>query len=294
MTDNNGLKNLLSQESREKALKSPKQIGEKVRVTAAPVYLLATAVLLMIGAYIVWGFLGNVTDKANYVGVVFPAQGTVDVGLPNKGVVRSMFVHTGDKVQQGQSIALVSIGDGYSFLTSKVNGIVIASRADNEPFEALEPIVSIIDTDAPEGLSQQTQLIAFADYDAQRDLREGMEAEVWPSDEKRDEIGYIRGRITKVVRYPATTEQMGQMLKSQILAQRLREGKDAVYEVRIELLHQAEDSTQYDWSFGVPDDVVVSVGTHCSVLTQTKRRSIFKFLFEEAKSKFHAVQQTIE
>lgn len=294
MTDNNGLKNLLSQESREKALKSPKQIGEKVRVTAAPVYLLATAVLLMIGAFIVWGFLGNVTDKANYVGVVFPAQGTVDVGLPNKGVVRSMFVHTGDKVQQGQSIALVSIGDGYSFLTSKVNGIVIASRADNEPFEALEPIVSIIDTDAPEGLSQQTQLIAFADYDAQRDLREGMEAEVWPSDEKRDEIGYIRGRITKVVRYPATTEQMGQMLKSQILAQRLREGKDAVYEVRIELLHQAEDSTQYDWSFGVPDDVVVSVGTHCSVLTQTKRRSIFKFLFEEAKSKFHAVQQTIE
>ena len=45
MTDNNGLKNLLSQESREKALKSPKQIGEKVRVTAAPIYLLAKAEL---------------------------------------------------------------------------------------------------------------------------------------------------------------------------------------------------------------------------------------------------------
>ena len=294
MADHNGLKNPLSQESREKALKSPKQIGEKVRVTAAPVYLLAAAVLMMIGAFIVWGFLGNVTDKAYYVGVVFPGQGAVDIGLPNKGVVRSMFVHTGDNVRQGQSIALVSIGDSYSFLTSKVNGIVIASRADNEPFEALEPIVSVIDTDAPEGLSQQTQLIAFADYDAQRALRDGMEAQVWPSDEKRDEIGYIRGRITKVVRYPATLEQMGQMVKSQILAQRLREGKDAVYEVRIELLHQAEDSTQYDWSFGVPDDVVISVGTHCSVLTQTKRRSIFQFLFEEAKSKFHAVQQAIE
>lgn len=64
----NNLRHPLSQESRQRALRSPKQIGERVRVTAAPIYLLATAVLLMIGAFILWGFLGVVTDKAYYSG----------------------------------------------------------------------------------------------------------------------------------------------------------------------------------------------------------------------------------
>ena len=50
---------------------------------------------------------------------------------------------------------------------------------------------------------QQTQLIAYADNDAQRQLRIGMEAQVWPANEKRDEVGYVRGRISQVVRYPA-------------------------------------------------------------------------------------------
>lgn len=265
-----------------------------MRVTAAPIYLLATAVLLMIGAFILWGFLGVVTDKAYYSGVVFPAQGTVDVILPNKGVVRSMLVHTGDRVSKGQSVALVSIDNGYSFLTSTVNGYVVSTKADNEPFEHLEPIASIMDTDAPGGLSQRTQLIAYADYEAQRLLQEGMEAEVWPSDESRDEIGYIRGRITKVARYPVNDRVMSQTLRSDRMAQRLKDGDDVVYEVRIDLLRQPGDSTQYLWSFGVPKDVVVNFGTHCSVRSQTNRRSIFQYLFEEAKSKFHAVQQAIE
>jgi len=42
-----------------------------------------------------------------------------------------------------------------------------------------------------------------ADNDAQRQLRIGMEAQVWPANEKRDEVGYVRGRISQVVRYPA-------------------------------------------------------------------------------------------
>lgn len=294
MKENNSLRNPLSPESREKAVLSPSDVGTCLRVTAAPVYLLAAAVLLMIGAFIVWGFLGNVTDKANYQGVVFPAQGTVDIGLPNSGVVRTMFVHKGDSVTQGQTIALVSIGEGHSFLTSKVKGYVISTLNDNESFQALEPIVSIVDVNSPDNLSQGTQLIAYADYEAQRDLEVGAEAQVWPSDEKRDEIGYIRGRITKVVRYPATDEEMRLTLKSDLMAQRLKGGNDVVYEVRIDLLHSAENPGEYDWSFGVPAGVSMGIGTHCSVLTQTNRRSIFVYLFEEVKRKFHAVEEGLK
>jgi len=275
-------------------IQSPNQIGEHLRVTSVPTYLLAAAIIILFGAFFVWGFLGNVSDKAYYSGVVFPVQGTTDITLPNKGMVRTMLVHNGDSVRQGQTVALVSIGDSYSFLTSTVNGLVISTKTDNEPFEAFDPIVSVIDDDAADGASQPTQLIAYADNEAQRDLRIGMETQVWPADEKRDEIGYVRGRITQVVRYPAAADEVRKTLKSNILAKQLLEQGDVVYEVRIDLLRLPEDSTRYDWSFGEPADVSMGIGTYCSVLTETKRRSMFQYLFESARTRFRNLKQKLE
>ena len=275
-------------------LQSPNQIGEHLRVTSVPTYLLAAAIIILFGAFFVWGFLGNVSDKAYYSGVVFPVQGTADITLPNKGMVRTMLVHNGDIVQKGQTVALLSIGDSHSSLTSTVDGLVISTKTDNEPFEAFDPIVSVIDGNASDGPSQHTQLIAYADNEAQRDLRIGMETQVWPADEKRDEIGYVRGRITQVVRYPAAADEVRKTLKSNILAKRLLEQGDVVYEVRIDLLRLPEDSTRYDWSFGEPADVSMGIGTYCSVLTETKRRSMFQYLFESARTRFRNLKQKLE
>ena len=148
---------------KENELQSPDQIGEHLRVTAVPTYLLATAAFVLLAAFIVWGFLGNVSDKAYYSGVVFPVQGTTDITLPNKGIVRTMLVHNGDSVRQGQTVAMVSIGDSHSFLTSTVSGLVISTKSDNEPFEAFDPIVSVIDGTGTSQHIAQTQLIAYAD-----------------------------------------------------------------------------------------------------------------------------------
>ena len=313
----NAVKNKFSKESNGDALRSPEQLGDHLRVTSVPTYLLAAAIILMLGAFIVWGFLGNVSDKAYYSGVVFPVQGTTDITLPNKGMVRTMLVHNGDSVHQGQTVALVSIGDSHSFLTSTVNGLVISTKTDNEPFEAFDPIVAVVEETggrskegrskerrskegrSKERRSQETgdrrhQLIAYADNAAQRDLRIGMEAQVWPADEKRDEIGYVRGRITQVVRYPAAADEVRQTLKSNILAKRLLEQGDVVYEVRIDLLPSPEDPTRYDWSFGEPADVSMGIGTYCSVLTETRRLSMFEYLFEASRTRFRNLKLKFE
>ena len=293
-------------ENSEDTLQSPEQIADHLRVTYVPTYLLASAAIVLLAAFIVWGFLGNVSDKAYYSGVVFPVQGTTDITLPNKGIVRSMLVHNGDSVRQGQTVAMVSVGDSHSFLTSTVNGLVISTKADNEPFEAFDPIVSVVGSHGDGSAIQfskkmvsqsphgDTQLIAYADNESQRDLRIGMEAQVWPADEKRDEIGYVRGRITQVVRYPADADDLRQTLKSNILAKRLLEQGDVVYEVRIDLLRLPEDTTCYDWSFGQPVNVSMGIGTYCSVLTETRRCSMFEYLFESARTRFRDLKLRFE
>ena len=276
-------------------IQSPEQIPDHLHVTYVPTYLLAAAAALLLAAFIVWGVLGSVSDKAYYSGVVFPVQGTTDITLPNKGIVRSMLVHNGDIVHEGQTIAMVSIGDSHSFLTSTFNGLVISTKSDNEPFEAFDPIISVVDGRKGSSQLQRTRLIAYADNEAQRDLRVGMEAQVWPADEKRDEIGYIRGRITQVVRYPAHAVDVRQRLKSDVLAQRLLgDGQKVVYEVLIDLQRDPSDPTSYDWSFGQPDNVSMGIGTYCSVLTETRRLSIFEYIFEASRTRFRNLKQRFE
>jgi hypothetical protein len=271
---------------------SPSEIGDHLKITYIPTYLLATAVTLLIAAFIVWGILGNVSDKAYYSGVIFPAGGTNDITLPNSGIVRNIMVHNGDSIHEGQTVATVSVGGGYSFLTSTVSGLVINVKGEGDSFEAFEPIVSVVKSGAA---NSQMHLIAFANNEAQRHLCVGMEAQVWPANEKRDEIGYVRGRITQVVRYPAAADEVRQKLRSDIMAQHLlSNGDELVYEVRIDLQRVPDDPTSYDWSFGKPDDVNMEIGTYCSVLTETRRRSMFQYLFESSRTHFRHLQQMFE
>jgi biotin carboxyl carrier protein len=284
--------NPFTQDSRQKKLQSPDQIGSTLKVTALPTYLLVLTALLLIGAFFVWGFLGTVSDKVYYSGVVFPLEGTSDVSLPNRGMVRTIFVHSGDHVSRGQSVALISVDNSYSILTSTVEGTVISTKVDNEPFEAFEPIISVISGN--EAQTQRTMLIAYIDNAGQRDLREGMGAQVWPEDEKRDEIGYVRGRVMRIDRYPVSANEVRQTLKNEEMASRLLESGHMMYQVNIELMRSEQNPTLYDWSFGQPDDVSMNVGTYCSVLSETRRRSMFQYLFEGARTWFRAIKLRAE
>ena len=288
MTTNNPF----SPDNRLGSLNAPDQIGKVLKITALPTYLLAFTALLFMGAFLVWGFLGTVSDKVYYSGVVFPLQGTSDVSLPNKGMVRTMFVHGGDPVSRGQSVALISMGDSYSILTSTVEGTVISSKVDNEPFEAFEPILSVVDDTAAQ--AGQSLLIAYLDNAGQRDLKEGMPAQVWPEDEKRDEIGYVRGRVVRIDRYPVSASEVRQTLKSEEMASRLLSSGQMMYQVNIELLHSKLDPALYDWSFGQPQDVSMNAGTYCSVLSETRRRSMFRYLFETVRTRMRGIILRLE
>ena len=271
------MENPFTAENRQQRLQSADQIESVLKITSVPTFLIAATVLLLLMAFVTWGFLGTVTDKVYYSGVVFPDQGTTDVSLPNKGMIRTMLVHSGDHVKQGQSVALVSVGDSYSILTSTVEGTVISTKVDNEEFEAFEPIVSVvdsIDTDI-----NRTILIAYVDNAGQRDLQVGMNAQVWPEDEKRDEIGYVRGVITSIDRYPTPSEEIVNQLKSTAMAEALFSMNEAAWQIIIELNAMPQDSTRYDWSFGQPHNVDMGVGTYCHVLTETQRRSMYQYLF---------------
>ena len=54
----------------------------------------------------------------------------------------------------------------------------------------MEPLISMVCEEIVDH-TVYTMLVAYVDMDTQHSLREGMEAQVWPKGEERDEIGYV-------------------------------------------------------------------------------------------------------
>jgi biotin carboxyl carrier protein len=259
-------------------LESPEQLSDYVRVTSVSPLLIGCTILLLLGAFVLWGVFGTVTDRVEYSGLIFPHHGTDDVTMDSQGTITKMFVHTGDTVAVGQLIARVQTMGKDSMVHSTLGGTVLFTKQEREGFEPQEPLVSMVCEEHVDH-TVHTMLVAYVDMETQHNLREGMEAQVWPKGEKRDEIGYVRGVITSIDRYPTPREEIVNQLKSTAMAEALFSLEEGDWQVIIELKPAPQDSTHYDWSFGQPHNVNMGVGTYCNVLTETQRRSMYQYLF---------------
>ena len=259
-------------------LESPNQLKDYVRVTSVSPLLIGCTILLLLGAFVAWGVFGTVTDQVEYSGLIFPHHGTDDVTMDSQGTIIKMYVHTGDTVAVGQQIARVQTLGKDSIVHSPLSGTVLFTKQEREGFEPLEPLISMV-CEEHVNHAVHTMLVAYVDLETQHSLREGMEAQVWPKGEKRDEIGYVRGVITSIDRYPTPSEEIVNPLKSTAMAEALFSMNEAAWQVIIELNEMPQDSTRYDWSFGQPHNVDMGVGTYCNVLTETQRRSMYQYLF---------------
>ena len=267
-----------SDNSRKRRMESPTQVNGYVRVTSVPPFLIGGTILLLLVAFVVWGVFGTVSDRVQYCGLIFPHHGTDDVTLDSSGVITKMYVHTGDSLQQGQLVARVLIGEKDSVIRSAIEGTVMHTKQERETFGPLEPLVSVVCEHKP-NQSVHTMLVSYVNMETHHSLKEGMEAQVWPIGDDRDETGYVRGVITSIDRYPTPQAEIINQLKSTPMAEALFDMQGPAWQVIIELRHNPNDSTRYDWTSGRSADVDMGIGTYCNVLTETRRRSMYQYLF---------------
>lgn len=266
-------------------------LNESIKVMSSSSVVLICTILFLILSIIIWLFAGTVTEKAHIKGVVFPYSGTTDISLPKAGVVRSIFVQKGQEVHSGQQIALVSVGDSYSVVTATSGGVVFSCKQDNEPFEAFEPVASLIDETEKDG---SVVLLAYSDLLNLKDIATGQEAQVWPSNEKTDEEGYVRGRVARVSHYPAERSEAKRKLRVQeYIDEILPEGVTS-YEIVVNLNSSPDNPAILDWTFYKEVHPDMSVGTLCDAIVITHTYSIFEYLFLKAKANRNKVRYWLE
>lgn len=268
------------------------QLNDDIKVMSSSSIVLMCTLLFLLLSIVIWLFAGSVTEKAHIRGVVFPDSGMTDVCLPQPGIVRSVFVQKGQEVRAGQQLALVSVGDSYSVVSSSDEGVVFSCKQEGESFDPFEPVLSIIGKDGSG--SSSAILLAYSDLMNLKDIAAGQDVQVWPANEKQDEVGYVRGKVAKVSHYPAKRAEAAKKIKGQeYLDELLPEGVTS-YEIVVNLSSKPDNPALLDWTFNKGDHPDMSVGTLCDAIVVTHNYSIFEYLFLKVRTEKNKVQRWIE
>ena len=126
------------------------------------------------------------------------------------------------------------------------------------------PILSV-ELDA-EGL----EALMYVDALRAKEIRPGMEVQITPGTVRREESGFLRGRVTFVASYPATRAAMMRNLENEALASSLS-ASGPVTELRVEL-EKADTPSGLRWSSREGPALDVTSGTLSSAEIITARR----------------------
>jgi HlyD family secretion protein len=127
--------------------------------------------------------------------------------------------------------------------------------------------------------------VVYVPAERAKEIQAGMAAEISPTGTRREEYGFIRGRVTFVADYPTTEAALMRIFENGPLARALA-GGGAVTEVHLALDTDPSTPSGYRWSSakGIPGKL--SGGTLClgDIVTRTERpvSLVFPFLARSA------------
>jgi HlyD family secretion protein len=132
------------------------------------------------------------------------------------------------------------------------------------------PVISIQpDVDALE-------VLVYLSSSRAKDVKPGMDAEVSPGTVRREEYGFLKGKVTFVADYPATPASMMRNLENESLTQSL--GAGPVTELRI-ALERADTPSGYLWSSQQGPPLGLSSGTLCTAMIVTRTQKPITLVF---------------
>ena len=113
-----------------------------------------------------------------------------------------------------------------------------------------------------------------------KDVHPGMDAEISPSTAKREEYGFIRGKVSFVAHYPATMNGMMTLFENDSLVASLR-GRGMVTEVDVAMETANDTPSGFRWSSSRGPETQITPGTLCSaqIITRTQKPITLVFPF---------------
>ncbi len=133
---------------------------------------------------------------------------------------------------------------------------------------------------------QQDRLeaLVYLPSDKAKDVQLGMEAQLSPSTVKREEYGFLRGKVTYVSNYPSTPAALMRNFQNEALVQSLT-ANGPVTELRVEMLPDKSTRSGFAWSSPGGPPLTLSSGTLCTTQIVTRRQRPVSLVFPYVREK---------
>ncbi|GBF35765.1 membrane-fusion protein [Desulfocucumis palustris] len=173
---------------------------------------------------------------------------------------------TGDRIKRLQDELIKS-----SELLAQVDGRVVEVRADKGA--VVQPGTSLFSLER-EGSTIKQEVVLYVPAEEGKRILPGMEALVSPSTVKKEEYGYILGRVTSVSEYPAAAQDMMHTLGNEGLVTRLS-GEGTSLEVHVDIITDESSVSGFKWTSAGGPPQKINSGTLCQgFVTISKERPI--------------------
>jgi HlyD family secretion protein len=181
------------------------------------------------------------------------------------------------EARMSSTVEVRTVDAGHVVEVLKSNGDMVG---EGEALLRLEP-----DTSKDMGLAAcggQTHMILYVPSRDAGKVQLGQDVHVSPLDVKKEEFGYILGRVAMMSRYPASPEDMKEKLKNEALVRSFAQ-ESAVYEARVCL--EADPANKFNgfkWSSGGPPKKV-EPGAGCRAQVVVDHRKPISYIIPMVK-----------
>ncbi len=278
---------------------TPEQLDKQVKIMRPSVWIIYMALVTALITFIVWSVTYKITNGVNIKGVVFTNNNILSSTADRSCVVTDVLVSSGDYVNIGDIIAVVSNNelldkidayryelaalengsDEYINLENRIEELVdtyvattVIKSSSSGYIQSVKPCGSAIEAgDTISSVmsdSGYNEVVAYVPMQTANSLSLGMTAQVSPSYAAREEYGYMTGIITSISETPVSEESIiSKMGTLSYVENILPEG--SFVEIRIRLDLDENSGNSYKWSNSKGENLPVELGTQCSIIVVT-------------------------
>jgi HlyD family secretion protein len=119
-----------------------------------------------------------------------------------------------------------------------------------------------------------------------KDIREKMEVQITPSSVRREEFGFMQGKVVFIADYPATPAAMMRRFQNEMLVSTLT-SSGPITEVQVDLYLDANSANGFKWSSSKGPLTRITNGTFCDAEIVTRRQSPINLLLPMIKEELN-------
>jgi len=259
-------------------LSSPEQLDQLMQVTTPRGWLALLALIGLIVTVVAWSFSDTIPTEVVGRGILLRGGHVLQIVASSAGQVETISVRVGDSVQQGQMIAMITPGaapdrtatgdQAISVVSPYAGRVVEVATGPGSVIAPGDSIVSLEDSAKP------LEAVIYMPPDQGKNVQSGMEVQVSPANIRREEYGFMRGRVREVATFPATFQSMMLVLGNEQLAREFLANGTPI-EIRIDLEPDPSTPSGYRWSSSQGAAAPINSGTLCSAtVTLSEQRPI--------------------